>query len=313
MNSPQSEIWAITSFFNPAGYRRRLVNYRQFHDALQIPLATIELSFNNNWELAEHDADILVRISDGDVMWQKERLLNQLITQLPRGCKYVAWIDSDVLFQDPDWPQQAIETLPNVPLVQLFSTLRYLNEDQDDLTSTQCFPAVAAAVREGRPPSDLIGPLTDGYPNMGMAWAARRELLEKHGFYDGCVTGGGDTALVSAAYGLPEDIMRRHHSMNSYQHQRYRLWADGLYSEINGNIGVLPGEIRHLWHGDLSDRRYGSRHSDISPHNFDPNTDLRLGRDGAWRWATEKPALHAQIRRYFHGRNEDGIHESVTG
>ena len=28
--SVQGALWAITSYFNPAGYRRRLLNYRRF-------------------------------------------------------------------------------------------------------------------------------------------------------------------------------------------------------------------------------------------------------------------------------------------
>lgn len=65
----------------------------------------------------------------------------------------------------------------------------------------------------------MIGHLTDGYPNIGMAWAARRELLEQHGFYDGCVIGGGDSALICAAFGVPEIVMGLHdmapHSANA--------------------------------------------------------------------------------------------------
>lgn len=71
MSIQHGQLWAITSFFNPAGYRRRIINYRKFHAALQVPLAAIELGFDNCWELEDHDADILMRITDGDIMWQK--------------------------------------------------------------------------------------------------------------------------------------------------------------------------------------------------------------------------------------------------
>jgi hypothetical protein len=37
---------------------------------------TVELSFDGRFELAGSDADILIQLSGGAVLWQKERLLN---------------------------------------------------------------------------------------------------------------------------------------------------------------------------------------------------------------------------------------------
>ena len=148
-----SALWVITSFFNPAGYRRRLQNYRQFRAALHVPLAAVELSFNGVWELEKHDADILMRVTDGDVMWQKERLLNLAVRQLPPDCEFVAWIDADVLMQDPDWSQQAVAALASVPLVQLFSEARDLGPDGEIPES--CLPSVAALALQG---DSVFGP-----------------------------------------------------------------------------------------------------------------------------------------------------------
>jgi hypothetical protein len=38
-------LWAITSYFNPMGYRRRLANDRVFRENLNVPLVTIELAY----------------------------------------------------------------------------------------------------------------------------------------------------------------------------------------------------------------------------------------------------------------------------
>lgn len=301
-------VWAITSFFNPAGYRRRLLNYRQFHAALQVPLATIELSFDDRWELNGSDADILVRVTDGDVMWQKERLLNLLIKRLPPECKYVAWLDSDVLFQDPGWPRQATEILTSVPLTQLFTTLSHLDQDGNRSTNIPLMPSTAAAVHAGRPASVVLQTANDtlyGPTGRGMAWAARRDLLEQHGFYDSCVVGGGDTALLGAAYGVPEMLANKW-SMHPAQRERYLRWAHAFHRDVGSNVGTLPGEIHHLWHGNLDDRHYLKRHIDLVGHGFDPTKDIRLGINGAWRWASHKPEMHALVKDYFHSRNEDG-------
>lgn len=302
MSARPAPLWVITTFFNPAGYRRRLLNYRRFRAALKLPLAVVELSFHGAWELTECDADKLVRVADGDVMWQKERLLNVALKQLPPECEYVAWIDADVLMQDPDWPRQTIDALATTPVVQLFSTVRHL-DPSGNVVAAPGAASAAAAVRGGLPPSVVIGTMKTFAHGNGMA--ARRELLERHGLYDGCVIGGGDTALMGGAYGV-QDVVADCWRMSAAQRAHYLHWAKAFRADVRGRVGVLEGEVHHLWHGDLGDRRYDLRHIDLEPHRLDPYLDIRPGVDGAWRWATDKPGLHDLLRDYFRQRNEDG-------
>jgi hypothetical protein len=81
-----TNLWAITSYFNPMRYRRRLLNYRHFRRWLTIPLATVELSFQDGFELQQGDADLLIQLPGQDIMWQKERLLNLALMALPSTC-----------------------------------------------------------------------------------------------------------------------------------------------------------------------------------------------------------------------------------
>ena len=92
-------LWAVTSYFNPAGYRRRKANYRVFRERLPLPLLTVEWSPTGQFELQPGDADILIQLTGGDVMWQKERLLNIGVERLPSQCKHVAWVDCDLVFE----------------------------------------------------------------------------------------------------------------------------------------------------------------------------------------------------------------------
>jgi len=70
------DLWAITCYFNPAGYRRKLANYRLFRQHLVIPLVAVEMGYGHDFELTNDDPDIMVQLRGGDVLWQKERLLN---------------------------------------------------------------------------------------------------------------------------------------------------------------------------------------------------------------------------------------------
>jgi len=116
-----SALWAITCFFNPAGYQRRLRNYRWFRERMAAPLITVELSFNGEFELGPRDADILVQLDQGDILFQKERLLNIALARVPADCTAIAWVDGDILFGSDDWPDRTLQALERFSIVQLFS------------------------------------------------------------------------------------------------------------------------------------------------------------------------------------------------
>ncbi len=83
------DFWAITAYFNPAGYRSKYANYRQFRKHLALPLVAIELSYGPDFELKDDDAEIVLRRRGRDVLWQKERLLNIALAALPSHCRRV--------------------------------------------------------------------------------------------------------------------------------------------------------------------------------------------------------------------------------
>ena len=119
-------LWAVTSYYNPAGYRRRRANYQLFRERLPLPLLTVEWSPTGEFELRPGDADMLVQLSGGDVMWQKERLLNIGVGRLPAQCTHVAWVDCDLVFEREDLGDAVLAALEAAPLVQLFDRVAYL-------------------------------------------------------------------------------------------------------------------------------------------------------------------------------------------
>ena len=122
-----SKLWAITSYYNPAKYRRRLENYRTFRRCLTVPLVTVELAQDGQMELGRGDADILVQAAGGAILWHKERLLNRAIASLPNDCDAVAWVDCDILFELPDLGERALQALDRSDVVQPFRDRRDLS------------------------------------------------------------------------------------------------------------------------------------------------------------------------------------------
>jgi hypothetical protein len=75
---------------------------------------------------------------------------------------------------------------------------------------------------------------------------------------------------------------------------------------VQGGISGIDGDVYHLWHGDLADRRGGARHRGLAPFEFDPAIDIAIAESGCWRWATDKREMHRYVRDYFAERKEDG-------
>lgn len=304
-------LWVITSYFNPAGYQRRKANYAGFRKHLNAPLAAVELSFNGEFELQKGDADILVQLQGTDVMWQKERLLNIALESLPSDCEAVAWVDADVVFESEDWPQHTLKALERFNLVQVFSerhdAAAGVGEETIRTVPTEDVSgSLGAGIERG-----LVGP--ENLPSrntkkelgmsIGVGWASRREILEEHRFYDACIVGGGDRVMTSAGLGAFESATRSL-QMNARRKEHYERWALPFHDAIGGSIGHVPGRLFHFWHGRPELRQYDERDRLLA--DFDPYEDIALDARGCWRWASDKPELHAGVREYFASRREDG-------
>jgi hypothetical protein len=311
--SDPNGLWAITTYFNPLGYRRRLTNFRIFRDCLNIPLVAVELAYGSAFELQAQDAEILIQLRGSAVLWQKERLLNVALGALPSDCKRVAWLDGDIIFATPGWAADANALLDRFAIIQLFRQVHNLGprwtpgaDYASEIQFTQ--PSANYCLSSGLSVSACLGGLVENRRytcSVGLAWAARRELVQRHLFYDACILGGGDRAMVCATHRCFNGLARRHR-MNDFERNSYAAWAEPLSDSILGSTGFLDADIFHLWHGEMSDREKGSTRDGFQNFAFDPSTDIAIDDNGSWRWNSDKKAMHDYVRGYFAARREDG-------
>jgi hypothetical protein len=141
----------------------------------------------------------------------------------------------------------------------------------------------------------------------GYAWCARRELLERHGFYDRCIVGGGDRemalAFILPSHAVPSAELRIRAPRLRAHIER---WHDAVYHDVRANIGFIPGAIHHIWHGEPASRNYEDRHSLLDSHDFDPEQDLELDEAGCWRFTPSAQPLARRVADYLGSRKEDG-------
>jgi hypothetical protein len=303
----RGDFWAITSYWNAVHYRRKYANYRSFREHLNVPLVAVELAFEDDFELRKEDADILIQLRGGDVLWQKERLLNLALRALPDSCRNVTWVDCDVVFGLPDWHELAAKLLKRASLVQLFSRVYRMPPDwkpgQQIPSDAELLHGSPYLIASGMPVTTCLStPASQISCGHGYAWAASRRLLDRHGLYDALVIGGADSAIARAAYGRFDDALR----LQALHRDHYLAWAQPFHRSVASNVTFLDGDIFHLWHGKTTDRRYRARNEEFMRFQFNPFTDLVADRNGAWRWNSDRREMHDYVRNYFVVRREDG-------
>jgi hypothetical protein len=304
-------LWLVTSYFNPVGYQSKAHNYEIFRDVIarsQLNLLTVECAFGDDPFTLTPASDVM-QVRGQDIMWQKERLLNLAIGRLPRRCAKVAWLDCDIVFENPGWAVATSRLLDRYPLVQPFATAirlpRGCQEYRGEGDVWRGFGEVYAAH-----PQYMRGANYRRHGEAGLAWAARRDVVAASGLYDAGITGGGDHAIVHASCGdCASPCLDGLLGVHSARRQHFMRWGEAFYKHVRGEIGYVAGAVLHLWHGERADRRYAERHKALESSAFDPEKDLQVGAAGCWEWASDKPAMHRWVAAYFAQRNEDGTAE----
>ena len=238
-------------------------------------------------------------------MWQKERLVNHAVANLPPECKYFAWLDCDVLFGNKDWANLAVEKLQTVDIIQLFKRVFYLpkgdccykNRHLTMLQGVMWQNKIHRNWLQRRKNKDLP------FSSPGFAWAARRDAFSHcGGIYDKNIIGSGDTFLVDV-YLDSFEIHGYAAKFNRFMKKDMMSWCEKFRS-VNKKTDYIPVDLYHLWHGSLKNRRYMDRHDIVLAYDYDPENDVRLEND-VYEWNSDKPEMHEGIKGYFFGRKED--------
>lgn len=299
-------LHCVTTFFNPANFKSLLNNYYVFRDKLlknhNVELLTIELSFNGEFQI---NAPNTLRLHGNSVMWQKERLINYAISQLPYNAKYVAWVDCDILFLNEDWAEQALSKLRNeADIIQLFKKVYFA--PKGERTFHPSYSAQQGVFWQNKIYKNwLQRRKTKELPFSapGFAYAARLDYLKKIGnIYDRNIVGSGDTFLV--------DCFLKSWEIHGYASK----FTDGMKKDMGKyiqkildnppRVSYIPVDILHLYHGAIQNRKYMERHDIVKKYDFDPAEDIRL-ENGVFEWNSDKFGMHEEIRQYFYDRKED--------
>jgi hypothetical protein len=302
------DLAVVSCFFNSQDYQSKQEALEVFSKAMRssgIPLymAGATLGGEDSVVAVAKDA---YHFRGGEVMWQKERLLNLLIRRLPARFTKIAWIDADILFENPDWAVDTSRLLNNVMVVQPYSHCFRLRPHHQAYNGEGERLQAFTAVRNALPRFAQSGPY-ELHGHTGYAWAARREFLTAIGLYDAAIGGTADHLMAHAFAGdfASQCIRATVGDLSSGFAWHFRHWAESAWDIVHGSMGVVDGAALHLWHGEHHNRGYVTRNTELISLGFDPLRHLVAGRSGLWRWSSDGQRFRGFVDSYFKSRFED--------
>ncbi len=302
------DLWVVSAYFDSEGYANKMQALQAYLSVMEqsgIPMLVVEGAFGRHPFLLPK-SDKILQVRCPSVMWQKERLLNLAIEHLPNSCRKVAWLDTDIFFENPHWAIETAKLLDNFPIVQPFDLVLWLPKGAKQFRGRGIAWSGFAAVAHNHPGLFLSGDF-DKHGHSGYAWAARKDLIQKHGLYDRSIAGSGDHLMAHAMMGdLSSPCVTNSVGAANPFRDSFHAWAKPFHRDVRSKVGFVKGAVLHRWHGDRKKRNYYKRMVGLLARSYNPSLDVRVSSSGALEWTGHGTPLKRWMKDYFTRRQEDG-------
>ncbi len=305
-----SEAVIVSCFFNPQNNPYRLLAFQKwYHSIKHLNHRIVECQIGDaKPQLPE--SDFITRVHSDSLLWHKESLINKIVADLPRSYKYVFWVDADVLFTNQNWLVEGVDQLRDTRIIQPFEYCIHLGKNQikPDF-DVEKFRATVNKPVERHPQMwrsfcanytiGLSGDTNyDRHGHVGFAWGARRDVLDRCPLYDKGLIGGSDHIIAHAATGqVPHACISKSFTDNI---DEVVEWSKKFFEVVGGRIGFVPGDLYHIWHGDIINRQYLKRIQDFTGET----KGLARDKNGLYIKPGDK-----YMKRYYRQREVTEIYE----
>lgn len=310
-HAPQGNqtLYVIGVISNPVRYHSRYRLAREWMKAMEatphVRLCMVEAAFGDrHHEVTDSSNPWHHQVRTNSEIWIKENMINLGVRHLlPKDWKYLAWIDCDVFFRDPNWALETIQQLQHYPVVQPWQDCIDLGHSGTILERHESFGSlVSRGIRRQKKPHE---PYKFGHP--GFAWACTRAFWEAiGGVMDFAILGSGDHHM---ACGMVNEVdLSMHDQMSESFKRRAREWQAKAYRFTHGIIGHVATMCEHKFHGPKKRRYYRERWNILTEYQYNPERDLTYDAQGVLH-LIGKPNLEQAIRKYNRSRFEDSIED----
>ena len=147
----------------------------------------------------------------------------------------------------------------------------------------------------------MVDELEISYPNIGLAWAFRRDVLVDDKLYDLDPVGNSDVLQLMAWLGKWDNSCIL--NLLPQYRKEFLIWAWNSYQNVQSDIGYVKGSLEHIYHGKQQDRRYRPRNQILIDNNYVPSKDLRMDHNKLYT-LPYCPQMVEDIRQYFNLRSQ---------
>lgn len=248
----------------------------------------------------------VTQMSSEQCLWQKERVINYAAKHLTDDYKYIAYVDADLLFTDPNWISKTKDKLGNKnTVVQPYSNIRYLPKGHTKYQGVmlESLPSLSKQVldlggNDAYVSKYLTNSVAHGVP--GGAWAMSLDDLRSRPIYDLSIVGGADSVQSFMFLGLPVGTAKKRHTHLApdieAMEQSYSKWMG--YRDI----ACVDQDLMHINHGSFCNRQYGSRYAVSNLINI--STDLEEV-NGLYHYTGDNDKFLKALEVFFDNRHED--------
>lgn len=272
------EAVIISCFYNPQNSAPRYEAFKKWYDSIKHLNHLIVECLIDGAESQLPKSSSIIQVKSDSTLWHKESLLNLAVSKLPAKYKYVFWVDADVIFTNLNWLTEGVKELEHgAQILQPFEYCFHLEKgesepgfDTDEAISDlindnkrnprmwRSFSANFVDLEEDCESTDY-----NTHGHVGFAWGATRELLEQVPLYDKALVGGADHIIAHAAANqIPSNCIDKSFTEDL---DAVYAWSRKFAREVDGGIAYVPGNLYHLWHGDIKSREYLKRVQEFTP------------------------------------------------
>ena len=295
-------LYIIVPYFNFLDWQSNKNNLLNFFNLNNFPsnarVVLVEGYINNQLEDYSSKVYKHLKFKLKNMFWAKENLINLAINSLPKDWQFAVWIDRDVVFQTDSWVNESIEKLKQSDVIQPWSRLFYLTEDDKTEKINNFYLSIFYTKSDEK--------FNNQRDHFGMGWGINKNFYNKIGkIVDWQIVGGGDV-IFAFCCGIKDKEkleflpMVKTDGMKKEILKYSKAFEDVKYDHVNATIHHYP-------HGDLKSRQYGSRRDILNNNDFDPSKDICYNSEGVIEFSEEwANKASTQIEHFFRLRNEDG-------
>jgi hypothetical protein len=227
-------------------------------------------------------------IVNGDVLWQKERLMQigcEILIE--RGYQKLVCMDGDCILDNVQWLKKASAKLTNNRAVQCFNYFESVG-DERTLRGTGSIAELQCKKRIKRVAS-------------GGIWGYRAEIIKSPGLFQHCIVGAGDVAQFVGMV-APNELMKvyRMWGYPKVFHDVMRAWVTLWHKAVDRRYDCINATARFQPHGRRDARNCGGRHALL--RDFNPAWLVAQPGQGLC-WQDDNVELHRRVAAYARKRS----------